>query len=348
MAGNTAAELAAADGKAGSRKAAAGTVAAGAIATEQPGRAAPSAAVLDRSTTTVADGTAKAMSDAVVMANKAAAPHPPTTPEHPASTTPPDTTEQAVKGSEAGTAGKVYLIGAGPGAQDLMTLRGARLLQLADAVLYDALVTSEMLALCPQAELISVGKRAGQRSTAQTHINAQLIDAARRHRLVVRLKGGDPMLFGRADEELRALEEAGIAVEVVPGITTALAAAASSKQPLTKRGVARSVAFFTSSTAPEHAGDDVAIPTTDTLVQYMGGREASITAERMLAQGRRPDTPVLVIENCSRPDERISRLTIETLAHGLGPAHGPVLVMLGDAMQRRDGQVIDSETPLGD
>ncbi len=234
-----------------------------------------------------------------------------------------------------GKLGKVYLIGAGPGAQDLMTLRGARLLGQANAVLYDALVTAEMLALCPQAELISVGKRAGQRSTAQVHINEQLVDAARRHALVVRLKGGDPMLFGRADEELTALEAHGIEVEVVPGITTALAAAASSKQPLTKRGVARSVAFFTSSTAPEHAADHVAIPTTDTLVQYMGGREATVTAQRMLDQGRRPGTPVLVMENCSRPDQRITRLTLETLAHGLAPAHGPVLVMIGEAMQQR-------------
>ena len=146
--------------------------------------------------------------------------------------------------------GKVYLIGAGPGAQDLMTLRGARLLAQADVVLHDALVTEEMLELCPQAQKILVGKRCGQLSTAQAFINKQLVDNARKHAIVVRLKGGDPMLFGRADEELRALEEAGIAVEVVPGITTALAAAAATQQPLTKRGVSRSVAFFTSSTAP--------------------------------------------------------------------------------------------------
>ncbi|HEY0061605.1 MAG TPA: uroporphyrinogen-III C-methyltransferase [Telluria sp.] len=240
--------------------------------------------------------------------------------------------------------GKVYLIGAGPGAQDLITLRGARLLAQADVVLHDALVTSEMLALCPQAEKILVGKRCGQLSTAQQFINKQLVDNARKHAIVVRLKGGDPMLFGRADEELRALEEAGIDVEVVPGITTAVAAAAASKQPLTKRGVARSVAFFTSSTAPELAGH-AAIPDTDTLVQYMGGREAIGTAQRMLDQGRRPDTPVVVIENCSRPDQRILRLTLATLAHGLGPAHGPVLVMLGDAMQMRDKQPRDSAEP---
>jgi uroporphyrin-III C-methyltransferase len=201
-----------------------------------------------------------------------------------------------------------------------------------------------MLALCPQAEKILVGKRCGQLSTAQQFINKQLVDSAHKHAIVVRLKGGDPMLFGRADEELRALEEAGIEVEVVPGITTALAAAAATKQPLTKRGVARSVAFFTSSTAPEHA-DHAAIPDSDTLVQYMGGREATVTAQRMLDQGRRSDTPVVVIENCSRPDQRIFRLTLATLAHGLGQSHGPVLVMLGDAMKQRQKQAGDAAEP---
>ena len=235
--------------------------------------------------------------------------------------------------------GKVYLIGAGPGAQDLITLRGARLLAQADVVLHDALVTDEMLALCPQAVKIDVGKRCGQKSAAQTVINQQLLDCARRYALVVRLKGGDPMLFGRADEELRTLEQAGIAVEVVPGITTALAASAATLQPLTKRGVARSVAFFTSSTAPEH-GEHTTMPDSDTLVQYMGGREAIITAQRLLEQGRHPDTSVLVIENCSRPNQRVQRLTIGTLAGGLGAAHGPVLVMIGDAMGRREGQAI--------
>jgi len=235
--------------------------------------------------------------------------------------------------------GKVYLIGAGPGAADLITVRGARLLGEAEVVLYDALVTPEMLALCPQAELIPVGKRSGQRSTAQTVINDKLVDCARRYRRVVRLKGGDPMLFGRADEELRALEEAGVEVEVVPGITTAVAAAAATLQPLTKRGVARSVAFFTSSTAPDQP-DHPALPETDTLVQYMGGREAAATAERLLAEGRRPDLPVVVVENCSRADQRVRRLTLSDLAHGLDVAHGPVLVMIGEAMLARPHQSV--------
>lgn len=236
-----------------------------------------------------------------------------------------------------GALGKVYLVGAGPGAADLITVRGARLLAQADVVLYDALVTPEMLDLCRQAELISVGKRSGQRSTAQQHINQQLVDCAGRFRRIVRLKGGDPMLFGRADEELRALEAAGIEVEVVPGITTAVAAAAATKQPLTKRGVARSVAFFTSSTAPDQP-DHPALPETDTLAQYMGGREAAATAERLLAEGRRSELPVVVVENCSRADERILRLTLADLARGLEPGHGPVLVMLGEALAKREHQ----------
>ncbi|MBX9868870.1 MAG: uroporphyrinogen-III C-methyltransferase, partial [Burkholderiaceae bacterium] len=129
--------------------------------------------------------------------------------------------------------GKVFLVGAGPGAADLLTLRAARCLAQADIVLHDALVTPDILALAPQALKISVGKRSGQRSASQQHINQQLIDAAQKHAHVVRLKGGDPMLFGRADEEMTALENAGIAFEIIPGITTALAAAASVRQPLT-------------------------------------------------------------------------------------------------------------------
>jgi uroporphyrin-III C-methyltransferase len=236
--------------------------------------------------------------------------------------------------------GKVYLIGAGPGAADLITVRGARLLAQADVVLYDALVTPDMLELCAQAELIPVGKRSGQRSTAQALINEQLVDCARRFKLVVRLKGGDPMLFGRADEELRALEAAGIEVDIVPGITTAVAAAAAARQPLTKRGVARSVAFFTSSTAPDHP-EHPAIPETDTMIQYMGGREAAATAERLLALGRPGELPVVVVENCSRPDQRILRLMLSDLAHGLETAHGPVLVMIGEALRRRARQAPD-------
>jgi uroporphyrin-III C-methyltransferase len=231
--------------------------------------------------------------------------------------------------------GKVFLIGAGPGAADLITLRGARILADAEIVLHDALVTADMLKLCPQAVKVSVGKRSGQRSTAQTLINRQLVDYAKQYKRVVRLKGGDPMLFGRADEELRALEAEGIEVEIVPGITAALAAAASLQQPLTKRGVARSVAFFTSSTAPGHP-EQATLPDCDTLVQYMGGKEAMATARQLLAQGRSPRLPVLVVENCSLPNERLQWLTLEELENGLSTCSGPVLVMFGEALTRRE------------
>ena len=230
--------------------------------------------------------------------------------------------------------GKVWLIGAGPGAADLITVRGAALLGQAEVVLHDALVTPEILALCPQAVLISVGKRSGQRSTAQAVINEKIIECARRFKRVVRLKGGDPMLFGRADEELSALETAGIEYDIVPGITTAFAAAASIKQPLTKRGVARNVAFFTSTTAPGES-DQTSLPGCDTLIQYMGGQEAIATAKRLLDAGKSPTMPVIAIENVSRSDERVIRMTLSQMAEGIPACTGPVLVMIGEALQAR-------------
>ena len=230
--------------------------------------------------------------------------------------------------------GKAVLVGAGPGAGDLITLRGARILAEADVVLYDALVGQDILDLCPLALKVPVGKRNGQRSTAQTAINQLLIEYARQHALVVRLKGGDPMLFGRADEELTALEQAGIEVEVVPGISTAFAAAAATRQPLTKRGCARSVAFFTSSSAPD-LPDTTQLPDCDSLVQYMGGQQAIQTAELLLAQGRSSYLPVLIIENCSLPNQRIQRMILSELKAGLPDCAGPVLVMIGAAFAPR-------------
>ena len=231
--------------------------------------------------------------------------------------------------------GKVYLIGAGPGAVDLITVRGARILAQADVVLHDALVTPEMLELCPQAEKISVGKRSGQRSTAQLAINQLLVDCAAKYKLVVRLKGGDPMLFGRADEELHALEAHGIEIEIIPGITTAFAAAAAAQLPLTKRGIARSIAFFTSATAPNQP-DQLTLPDCDTLIQYMGGREAMVTAQKLLEQGRSPDLPVVIVENCSLANQKIVRMNLRELERGLLDTQGPVLVMIGAALAVRD------------
>jgi uroporphyrin-III C-methyltransferase len=234
--------------------------------------------------------------------------------------------------------GKVYLIGAGPGAADLITVRGARILGQADVVLHDALIEPEMLDYAPNARRIAVGKRCGQRSTAQHFINKQIVDAAREHAVVVRLKGGDPMLFGRADEEMRALEAAGIEYEVVPGITAALASAASLKRSLTLRGVSRSVALATHSRAP----DSDAIreqAKADSLVFYMGRDSAPDIAQQLIDAGRPGSTPVAIVEACSTPRERMLTLTLARMARGeaqdwLDPSL-PSLLMIGEAFAER-------------
>ncbi|KNH06888.1 Uroporphyrinogen-III methyltransferase [Candidatus Burkholderia brachyanthoides] len=234
--------------------------------------------------------------------------------------------------------GKVYLIGAGPGAADLITVRGMRLLERADVALYDALIEPAMLDYAPQAKKIAVGKRCGQRSTAQHFINKQIVDVALEHGVVVRLKGGDPMLFGRADEEMRALESVGIAFEVVPGITAALASAASLQRSLTLRGVARSVALATYSRAAdsdeirEHAQ-------ADSLVFYMGRGSAPEIAQQLIDAGRPGSTPVAIVEACSTPRERSLTLTLAQMALGkaqewLDPAQ-PSLLMIGEAFRER-------------
>ena len=245
--------------------------------------------------------------------------------------------------------GKVYLIGAGPGAADLITVRGARLLGAADVVLHDALVEPAMLEHAPaHAKFIAVGKRCGKRSTAQHFINKQLVDAAREHDVVVRLKGGDPMLFGRADEEMRALEAAGIEYEVVPGITAALASAATLRRSLTLRGVARSVALATHS----RAADSDAIReqvNADSLVFYMGRDSAPDIARQLIDAGRAAHTPVAIVEACSTPRERTLTLTLAGLAAGdaqawLDPAQ-PSLLMIGDAFAERAGATLADVHP---
>ncbi|MCE7505345.1 uroporphyrinogen-III C-methyltransferase [Polynucleobacter sp. IMCC30063] len=245
---------------------------------------------------------------------------------------------------------KVYLVGAGPGAADLITVRGANLLARAQIVFHDALVEPEMLALCPQAILVPVGKRCGQLSSSQRFINKRLVDAAQRYETVVRLKGGDPMLFGRADEELRALEAAGVPTEVVPGITAALAGAAAIKQSLTLRGVARSVAFITQAQASNIVTDSVgqiapisslpnAHATADTLVYYMGRKDAVSIAQELIAQGRPMNTPVHLLESVSTPRERIFTTTLAELTDHQSKSwfnsNSPLLIMIGEALRSR-------------
>ncbi|MBU3545154.1 uroporphyrinogen-III C-methyltransferase [Polynucleobacter sp. MWH-Mekk-B1] len=245
--------------------------------------------------------------------------------------------------------GKVYLVGAGPGAADLITVRGAKLLAQADIVFHDALIEPEMLDLCPQAIKVAVGKRCGKLSSAQHFINKRLVDAAKQYPTVVRLKGGDPMLFGRADEELQALHNEGIAVEVVPGITAALAGAASLQQSLTLRGVSRSVAFVTLAQATENTAKSktevsrgpIQHPTADTLVYYMGRKDAANIAKQLITNSPNfnSDTSVHILEAVSTPRERHWSSTLEYLAKGVADqwfdSTSPALIMIGEALQEK-------------
>jgi uroporphyrin-III C-methyltransferase len=236
--------------------------------------------------------------------------------------------------------GTVYLVGAGPGAPDLLTLRAARLLAQADVVFYDALVHPDIVALAGNAEKIAVGKRCGKHSTVQQFINKRLVDAARKHAVVVRLKGGDPLLFGRAQEEIAALEAAGIRCEVVPGITAALAAAAEIKTSLTQRGIARSVTFATPRVGAQEQPSDWAssLAATDAGAIYMGIGEAAHIAATLLAAGKPAALPVAIVENASLPEMRIRYTTLRDLPRlADGQITGPALILLGPQFTARDG-----------
>jgi uroporphyrin-III C-methyltransferase len=229
--------------------------------------------------------------------------------------------------------GTVYLVGAGPGAPDLLTLRAAHLLARAGIVFHDALVDPEIIALAAEAELVPVGKRCGQHSAAQKFINKRLVDAARKHEVVVRLKGGDPMLFGRAQEEIDALSAAGIRFEVVPGITSALAASADLGTSLTRRGVSRSVAFVTPRVGRgEEPGNWVrAALAADTAAIYMGAGEAASISSTLIAGGKPSTTPVVLIENASLPDSRwVTGLLRDLAALAQSGRGGPALILLGE------------------
>ena len=228
--------------------------------------------------------------------------------------------------------GKVYLVGAGPGAPDLLTVRAARLLGEADIVFHDALIGREILSLAPRATLVAVGKRCGRHSTAQQFINKRLVDAARRFSVVVRLKGGDPMLFGRAQEELGFLQKHGIAAEVVPGITAALAASAELGVSLTQRLLARSVVFATPRTAPggKPSGWEKAVAAADTAVLYMAAGEAQTVRDALLAAGRPANTPVALAESVSLDSAYFTGTLGELPGLATNLRGGPALVLLGE------------------
>lgn len=221
----------------------------------------------------------------------------------------------------------VVFIGAGPGAADLMTMRGAQRLARAEIVLHDALTDPALRELAPHATWIDVGKRGFCDSTGQARINALLVKHAREGLAVVRLKGGDPSVFGRLEEELEALAEAGIECEVVPGVTAAIAAAAATQRPLTRRGTGRSVALTTAMT---REGDVRASRHADTEVFYMASRQLGALSRRLLQAGWPAATPVLVVSRAGWPDQIASDHDAASLAEAALLHSGrPTVVTVG-------------------
>jgi uroporphyrin-III C-methyltransferase len=232
--------------------------------------------------------------------------------------------------------GAVWLVGAGPGDPDLLTVKALKILQIADVVVHDGLVSDEILALAPlAARRISVAKRKSRHSYSQDEINRMLVAFAHEGLKVVRLKGGDPFIFGRGGEELEACREAGVVCHVVPGVTAALAAGASAGAPLTHRGSAQALTFVTGH-ASNGAEPDLdwksLAKANQTIVIYMGLSQAAPIAARLLTAGRAGGTPALIVENASRADERRLVTTLLGLADAAAGLSGPALLIVGEAM----------------
>lgn len=239
----------------------------------------------------------------------------------------------------------VWLVGAGPGDPELLTRKAERLIYTADIVFYDALVGPDILSLiAPKAERVPVGKRSGRHSKDQASINDLLLAAARAGKRVVRLKGGDPSIFGRSMEEIAHLRAEGIEVRICPGITAASAAAASLGLSLTLRGMARRLQFVT---AHARKGERLDIDwqaladPESTLAVYMGKAAAADVSRQLMAAGLPGDTPAIVIENASLPGERhlATRLDLLPLAVKTGIGDGPALLLIGRAMDVRAATV---------
>lgn len=234
---------------------------------------------------------------------------------------------------------RVFLVGAGPGDPELLTVKALHLIQAADTIIHDSLVSQEILNLAgPRANIIDVGKRCGRHSASQDTICALLVREARRSSgIVLRLKGGDPMVFGRATEEMLALDAHDIAYEIVPGITAAIAAASILKISLTQRLVSRAVHFVAGHTADgDLPGHDFAAlgQNGGTIAIYMGAQTFGGFAAHLVETGMSPATPVIAIENVSCPNQKILAGTLGTLPRRLTVESdgGPVLILAGDAL----------------
>jgi uroporphyrin-III C-methyltransferase len=232
---------------------------------------------------------------------------------------------------------RIALVGAGPGRADLLTLRAASLLAEAGAVLYDRLVSPEVLRLAnPAAELHSVGKTEGLQEATQAHILELLESCARRHPLVVRLKGGDPMVFGRGAEEWHYLVQRGYNVELVPGVSSAIAVPALAGIPPTFRGVAGGFAVLTGHRCTPGSSDLAAYASVDTLVVLMAVRNRQDIAHCLIQHGRSPAEPVAFIENGTTPRERIVVATLADVARGLVAVDAPAVMVVGQVVCLRE------------
>jgi uroporphyrinogen III methyltransferase/synthase len=230
---------------------------------------------------------------------------------------------------------KVYLVGAGPGDPDLITVKGRRILQQADAVLYDHLANPALLSLAPpHAERLYVGKKKSAHAFSQEEICGLLIERARRGLTVVRLKGGDPFLFGRGGEEAEALADAGIPFEIVPGVTTPLGIAAYTGVPLTHRQHTSAVTFVTGHAV--EAIDWAKVGHAETLVIFMGLTTFPEIARQLMAHGRSPDTPTMAVRWATRPDQQTIVGTLATLPGMLGGMKPPATIIVGEVVRLRD------------
>ncbi|HTZ96882.1 MAG TPA: uroporphyrinogen-III C-methyltransferase [Terriglobales bacterium] len=231
--------------------------------------------------------------------------------------------------------GKVHLVGAGPGDHDLLTLRAAGLLKTADVILHDDLVGQGILELAsPKTLLQNVGKRCGKKKISQEEINFLMIEFASTGKNVVRLKGGDPLIFGRLGEEIKALREAGIEFEIVPGVTSAFGAAAAGEIPLTYRHVSSAVVFLTGQTADGNQEEDWQkfVSAQATLVIYMPGQDYSRTAKRLATAGAGPETLCAIVSRASWPDQQLFVTHLAALPRAPHFA-APTLLIVGDVVR---------------
>ncbi|MFA6922614.1 MAG: uroporphyrinogen-III C-methyltransferase [Bacteroidales bacterium] len=222
---------------------------------------------------------------------------------------------------------KVYIIGFGPGDPELMTVKADRILHQSQVIIYDDLINKDALNKY-KAEKIYVGKRKGLHSKNQEEINQIIYKYALEKNIVVRLKGGDPMIFGRGGEEYQYLKQKAVEVDIIPGITSALAAAAYAAIPLTNRGISSSVAFCTG-----HPEKSIIIPNTDTIVFYMAASNINIIIDKLIESGRLPNTPIALIENISMPEQQIVIGMLNDIIPKANMLNSPLLIIVGEVVK---------------